>query len=86
LSRHCSGIFARWADDRHAEHPGEPLRMCKFPSGDPRFLRDCRACAVEAPKLTIRADTPVMAGSAMKYGEQELYREYPLTDVPGEHF
>src|SRR5262249_54640645 len=33
------------ADDRRAEHPGEPLRMCKFPAGDPRFLRDCRACA-----------------------------------------
>ena len=70
------------ADDRHAEHPGEPLRMCKFSSGDPRFLRDCRACAAEAPKLTIRADTPVMAGSATKYGDQPLYREYPLTGVP----
>jgi hypothetical protein len=70
------------ADDRHAEHPGEPLRMCKFSSSDPRFLRDCRACAAEAPKLTIRADTPVIAGSAVKYGDQELYREYPLTGVP----
>jgi peptidoglycan hydrolase-like protein with peptidoglycan-binding domain len=70
------------ADDRHAEHPGEPLRLCKFSSGDPRFLRDCRACAAEVPKLTIRADTPVIAGSAVKYGDQELYREYPLTGVP----
>ena len=25
--------------------------MCKFPPGDPRFLRDCRACAAEAPTL-----------------------------------
>jgi peptidoglycan hydrolase-like protein with peptidoglycan-binding domain len=70
------------ADDRHAEHPGEPLRLCKFSSSDPRFLRDCRDCAAQAPKLTIRADTPVIAGSAMKYGDQELYREYPLTGVP----
>jgi peptidoglycan hydrolase-like protein with peptidoglycan-binding domain len=70
------------ADDRHAEHPGEPLRLCKFSSGDPRFLRDCRDCAAQAPKLTIRADTPVIAGSAVKYGDQELYREYPLTGVP----
>jgi len=45
-------------------------------------LRDCRACAAEAPKLTIRPDTPLMAGSAVKYGDQELYREYPLTGVP----
>ena len=70
------------ADDRRAEHPGEPLRMCKFSPGDPRFLRDCRTCAAETPKLTIRADTPVMAGSAEKYGDQPLYREYPLTGVP----
>ncbi len=70
------------ADDRHAEHPGEPLRLCKFSPGDPRFLRDCGDCAAQAPKLTIRADTPVIAGSAMKYGDQELYREYPLTGVP----
>jgi len=70
------------ADDRHAEHPGQPLRLCKFPPDDPRFLRDCRACAAEAPALTIRADTPVIAGSATKYGDQELYHEYPLTGVP----
>ena len=70
------------AADRHAEHPGEPLRLCKFSSADPRFLRDCRACAAEVAKLTIRADTPVIAGSAVKYGDQELYREYPLTGVP----
>jgi peptidoglycan hydrolase-like protein with peptidoglycan-binding domain len=70
------------ADDRHAEHPGEPLRLCKFSSGDPRFLRDCRDCAAQAPKLTIRADTPVIAGSTMKYGDQKLYEEYPLTNVP----
>ena len=70
------------ADDRRAEHPGEPLRLCKFPPSDPRFLRDCRACAAEAPRLTIRADTPVIAGSATKYGDQELYHEYPLTEVP----
>lgn len=70
------------ADDRRAEHPGEPLRLCKFSSSDPRFLRDCNACAAEAPKLIIRADTPVIAGSAMKYGDQELYKEYPLADVP----
>jgi putative peptidoglycan binding protein len=70
------------ADDRHAEHPGEPLRLCKFSSDDPRFLRDCRACAAEAPKLTIHADTPVIAGSATKYGDQPLYREYPLSGVP----
>jgi putative peptidoglycan binding protein len=70
------------ADDRHAEHPGEPLRLCKFPLGDQRFLRDCRACAAKAPKLTITADTPVMAGSATKYGDQPLYNEYPLTNVP----
>ena len=70
------------AEDRHAEHPGEPLRMCKFAPSDPRFLRDCRTCAAEAPKLIIRADTPVMAGSATKYGDQTRYREYPLTGVP----
>jgi|KBSSwiStaDraftv2_1062776.scaffolds.fasta_scaffold58822_4 hypothetical protein len=70
------------ADDRHAEHPDQPLRMCKFPPGDPRFLRDCRVCAAEAPALTIRADTPVIAESATKYGDQELYHEYPLTSVP----
>jgi hypothetical protein len=70
------------ADDRHAEHPDEPLRMCKFSPGDPRFLRDCRACAAEAPKLTIRADTPVMTGSATKYGDQSLYRDTRLPACP----
>jgi hypothetical protein len=70
------------ADDRQAEHPDQPLRMCKFSPGDPRFLRDCRACAAEVPTRTIEADTPVMAGSATKYGDQLLYREYPIRGVP----
>lgn len=70
------------ADDRRAEHPGERLRMCKFAPSDSRFLRDCPTCATDSPKLTIRADTPVIAGSSTKYGDQTLYNEYPLTGVP----
>jgi hypothetical protein len=67
------------ADDRHAEHGDGPLRMCKYPAGDAKFLRDCVACAAAAPKLAITATTPVVAGSTTKYGDQPLYKAYPLS-------
>ena len=43
------------ADDRLAEHPSLPLRLCKYSDpNDPRYMRDCRACAVAARKIDIR--------------------------------
>lgn len=69
------------ADDRIAEHGTIPLRVCKFPAGDERFLKDCRTCAEGATKRSITATTPVHAGSATTYGQQTLY-PLPLDGVP----
>ncbi len=35
------------ADDRIAEIGTGPLRPCRYPSTDPRFMTDCTRCAME---------------------------------------
>jgi hypothetical protein len=51
------------ADDRKNEHPLLPLRECRYPRADSRFMRDCKACAAGVRKIAIRAGTPVFAGA-----------------------
>jgi hypothetical protein len=70
------------ADDRIAEHPVLPLRMCKHPASDPLFLKDCRNCARAAPRLHITEGTPLYAGSPDAWQPTRYYPSVNYVDVP----
>lgn len=78
----CGGTDATTADDRKAEHPLLPLRMCRYQPGDPLYLRDCRACAMQASKVTISPDTPVYPGAADTYSPAPHYAPTTYQGVP----
>lgn len=67
------------ADDRDAEHPALPLRLCRYEPGDARYLRDCRACAEQAGKVDVTPGMPVYHGSSIAYRPTDYYgsAEYP---------
>ena len=69
------------ADDRAAEHPQLPLRLCKFPPSDVRYFRDCRNCALGARKLDIERGTPVYRSASLTYQPTQYYlsASYPNT-------
>jgi putative peptidoglycan binding protein len=70
------------ADDRKAEHPTLPLRLCVYKASDARYLRDCRNCAVSARKLDIYPGTPVYAGATLKYEPDQYYASATHLGVP----
>jgi peptidoglycan hydrolase-like protein with peptidoglycan-binding domain len=62
------------ADERIAQFGSGPLRRCKFQASDPRFLRDCKQCLLDAGASDITADvTPVYSGSALVFSSTPLY-------------
>lgn len=71
------------ADDRIAEAGAGPLRLCKYASDDPRYMRDCRQCAAAAGMADIEAgETPVYAGAELVYEPTQYYHQASFTDVP----
>ena len=76
-----AGLAVR-ADDRLAEIGGGPLRACRYPVADPRFQRDCRRCAQEAPKVTLDTGTPCFAGSGERFRATDDHPETSYADVP----
>lgn len=70
------------ADDRMAEFPLSPLRLCKYDKSDARYMKDCRACAAAAPKRTINTGDSLYAGSATKFGPSQYYADTSYTNVP----
>jgi hypothetical protein len=69
------------ADDRVAEHGSGPLRMCKFASGDPRFLRDCDNCLAEVGVQNLVKDiTPLFPGSPSTYQPTALRNRFTEYD------
>jgi len=70
------------ADDRTAEHPQLPLRVCKYPPSDQRYLRNCRNCAVAARKVNIVRGTPVYAGASISYQPSQYYPSANYAGVP----
>jgi len=73
---------ASHADDRVAEHPLLPLRLCKYAPTDARYLADCRNCALNARKVNIAAGTPVCAGSSTTYHVDQYYGSASYSGVP----
>ena len=53
---------ATQADDRAAEHPLLTLRLCRYQPSDARYMRNCRACALDTGKRDITPATPLYHG------------------------
>jgi peptidoglycan hydrolase-like protein with peptidoglycan-binding domain len=70
------------AHDRDAEHPLLPLRLCKYPQSDARYMRDCKACALAAGRVTITEGTPVYAGATTTMQPTQYYKSSSYADVP----
>ncbi|HYC06150.1 MAG TPA: peptidoglycan-binding domain-containing protein [Azospirillaceae bacterium] len=71
------------ADDRMAEFPGKaPLRLCKYPSSDPRYFNDCQACAQAAGTVSIRPGRPVFSGAALTWATTQYYSTASYDGVP----
>ena len=70
------------ADDRDAENPLLKLRPCRYPSGDPRYQRDCIACARSARKVIIRTGVPLFPGSNQTYRATSAYKSADYGSVP----
>ena len=71
------------ADDRIAEHGRGPLRLCKYPVGDDRYLRDCRECAFAAGTENITPGvTPLYPGADQTYHATQYYPDAQYRNVP----
>jgi hypothetical protein len=70
------------AVERDAEHPGLPLRKCRYSTTDERFLRDCRACARRARHLEIARGTPLYQGASQSYQPDGYYPSADYGSVP----
>ena len=77
----CADPVTR-ADDRHAEWPLSPLRICKYPQTDARYLADCHACAAAAGKVNIAPGRPVYPGANLKWEPTQYYPSATYPDVP----
>jgi hypothetical protein len=72
------------AEDRIAEQGSGPLRVCRFASGDPRFLTDCGNCLAEVGVQNLLKDiTPLFPGSSSTYQPTALRNHFTeYDDVP----
>lgn len=70
------------ADDRIAAVGRAPLRPCRYVPGDPRFQTDCRRCAMEAPRMSIRANAPVFPGASEHLTPTQYHSESHYNDLP----
>jgi peptidoglycan hydrolase-like protein with peptidoglycan-binding domain len=68
--------------DRDEEHPGLPLRMCRYGVNDPRYMSDCKACARAAGSVTLGPGTPVYKGATQTYGQAQYYAPVTYSGVP----
>ncbi len=71
------------ADDRYVEYGNDPLRVCKYPHGDERYLRDCQECMIAAGSTSIRDGvTPIYKGSSHKFVPTQYYKTASYDNVP----
>lgn len=76
------GDSAHAADDRKAEHPLLPLRLCKYAASDPKHMRDCRHCARTVPHRDWAAGMPLYPGSTATLQPTQYYAATSYADVP----
>jgi Putative peptidoglycan binding domain len=71
------------ADDRLAEFGNGPLRICKYDPGDPRYMKDCKACALAAGSQPIVPGTTTFYdGSSGTYRTTQYYNPAPFKTIP----
>jgi peptidoglycan hydrolase-like protein with peptidoglycan-binding domain len=70
------------ADDRKAEHPLLPLRLCKYSPSDPKYMQDCKACAKAAPRVDLAAGSPLYPGSSATLQPTKYYASASYPNVP----
>ncbi len=71
------------ADDRIAEFGPGPLRLCKYPSDDPRYLTDCTNCAIDAGTQEIQAGvTTLHPGTSTTFQPTPNHHETFYSGVP----
>jgi hypothetical protein len=71
------------ADDRVAEHGKGPLMRCKYDESDPRHMKDCKQCAIDAGQHDIKAGvTPLFDGSQLVFTATEYYSTADYHSVP----
>lgn len=70
------------ADDRFAEHPLINLRLCRYSTSDPRYMRDCGNCARAVRKVAITNGTPFYPGSSGTYAPTQYYATANYSSVP----
>jgi hypothetical protein len=65
------------ADDRIAEHGEGPLRMCKHPAGDPKYMKDCKQCMIDAGQQNIQEGvTRLYRGSKNTFEPSTIKSDY----------
>jgi len=70
------------ADERVAEIGRGALRACRYDPADVRFQRDCRQCAIAAPRTTIAPNAPLFPGSADRLRPTQYHSETHYDDLP----
>jgi peptidoglycan hydrolase-like protein with peptidoglycan-binding domain len=70
------------ADDRKAEHPLLPLRLCRYAPADTRYMSDCVNCARAARKVNIAPQLPVYKGAITVYAPTQYYSSATYTGIP----
>ena len=70
------------ADDRKAEHPLLPLRLCRYAPSDARYMSDCVNCARAARKINIAAQMPVYRGASTVYTATQYYSSATYDGIP----
>lgn len=71
------------ADDRLAELGNGPLRICKYAPDDPRYMKDCKNCALAAgSQAIVPGVTPFYQGSSKVYQTTQYYKPAPVKTMP----
>ncbi len=71
------------ADDRITDYGAGPLRLCKYSTGDSRYMKDCRQCMIDAGQRNIKEGvTPFYEGSSYKFVPTDYYRSASYDSVP----
>jgi peptidoglycan hydrolase-like protein with peptidoglycan-binding domain len=71
------------ADDRIVEYGSGPLRFCQYSQDDPRYMRDCKQCMINAGQQDIKEGvTPIYKGSNHKFVPTEYYGSGSYDSVP----
>jgi hypothetical protein len=66
-----------------AEEGTDPLRNCKYPPGDERYLKDCEKCMIDTGQVSIQEGSiPLYQGSSVKFAPTQNYKTASHASVP----